>query len=672
MNANNKINRFKLYDYLNWKIYVVLILIMFSLSAYVRHHQYTNWRHHASLYFVQNYPAMTTLDAYYWLRYAKEYKNGTYQKSNIDKLRKYPEGTYRGRIPMISYLIAKTSKITGLSIYQSGLTLIPILASLFIIPLTLYFYLSKMPLGGIVGSFVGAFSWIYFVRTSMGRVDTDLLQLFFLFLASLFVLLMYQAKKYIFIVLNFILMLVTLKLFGWWYGHQAIIAVYGALALFLLFIKGLKDRNILYASAIILILSTVIGYGYLSGIIGFIHSYMFPKESVDYFPNILNTITETVHAPIKETLALILSSYIITGIGLLAFAASIIFLRISIIPLLPILALGFVAFTSSKRAAMFIAPFVGVGLGFVLDLFINYAKDKYSLKNTQIAASSTVLAGLLILSISSFSAIKFTPKPSIKPDIIHSFIEIKKKINSANIFSWWDYGYAIEDIDGYSTYHDGGVHGGARTYLIAKGLTDNNQQHLYNIVSYVDKNGTKNIYREIDKGKKPQKIVDEIMNYKKPLRTENDYLLFTRDMVMKFSAISYFGNWNFKTQKTKYMGYQSLRCSSFKNNILTCQGAIFDLKKGTINNKIPIKKVIYIQNGYQKNQQNFFEKGVTIEIITRNNILLNILLCNDAVFKSNFNQIYILGQYDKKYFEEIYNNFPSARMFKLKSDTKKQ
>ena len=35
-------------------------------------------------------------------------------------------------------------------------------------------------------------------------------------------------------------------------------------------------------------------------------------------------------------------------------------------------------------------------------------------------------------------------------------------------------------------------------------------------------------------------------------------------------------------------------------------------------------------------------------------------------FESNLNQIYMLGRWDKRYFELVYDDFPTARMFRVR------
>ncbi len=660
--------KFTLSGYTDWKIYLILVFFVLFLSAFVRYSQYNYWTKHKTVYFTDGYPAMTTLDAYYWLRYAKEYKQGTYYKTDNDTLMAYPDTAPKPYpVPLLSFLISELSKTTHLSIYKSGLFLIPILASLFVLPIALYFYYAEMPMAGIVGAFVGTFSWMYYLRTSMGRVDTDLLQLFFLFLASLFLMFLHKTKEKNRIFLYSVLIGITLGFFGWWYEHNGIIIVYIVLLIFLLLIKKEKPSTILISVLLLGVFANpLFTYRGFSGLFSFFGHYLSIKSSTSGgFPNIMKTITETEHIADSKVLLYILSVKIIDILGLIGFLISIKFLKIKIVPLLPIIGLGLMAFSAANRSIMFLAPFAGAGIGFIIDLGVSYIKSKGSFNSIKANSLGVAAAAIVIFGLSKISAMNFVPQPSIAADIVNSFVQIKHKINKANIVSWWDYGYAIEDMDGFATYQDGGAHGGARTYFIARALSTDNQTQLYDTISYIDKFGIKSIDNAIKNGEKTTNMVKKVITYDKPIYHSENYLLFTRDMISKFGAISYLGTWNFKLKKSYPMYFQILGCSRFSRDVLYCANAIFDLKKGLINNKIPINRVIFSSNGYVKWQKKYYKNGVIVELILRNNRLIYTLLCDKRTYKTNFNQIYILGNYNKKYFREVYNNFPSARMFEF-------
>ncbi len=660
---------FELTHYLDKRIFVALLIIMTIICSYGRYWQYQNWKQHKAVYFPDGIPAMTTLDAYHWLRYAKDYKNGTYIPGGKDKLVMYPDGGhYPKPIPMLSYLIAKVSSVFHTSIYYAGLTLVVLLAGLFVIPLGLYLYELDMPMAALAAGFVGNYSWMYYIRTSMGRVDTDLLQLFFLFMASFLTLKAAKAHDTRKTLIYAALTGLNFWLFAWWYGHTGAIVVYMGVLFLMLLIEKVPLIALIGAPIVVGIfanpLYTLSG---INNLIGFFSHYLVVKHTWSGgFPNIMKTITETQHIADSRLLLYILSSKALDIIGILGLILAIVASRTKIIAILPVAALGLTAFTGSNRAIMFFAPFVGLGIGFLIDTLASNINRKAHLPKGIVPSSAMVATALLLFGISSYSAVKFIPAPSIAPDIIKSFVQLKHKIKKANVVSWWDYGYAIQDIDGYATYQDGGAHGGARTYLIARALSTDNQTELYHIISFIDRYGIKYIKKKIKEGEKTTQIIKEVLAYNKPIRAKNNYLLFTRDMISKFGAISYLGRWSFKLKKSFPIAYQFLSCSSFRNDTLLCSGNVFDLKKGLIDNRYPIKRLVISSNGHMKVNKQFHDKGVTLELLLKNDMLIYALLCNDALYKTTFNQIYLLGNYDRNRLKEVYNNFPSARMFIFK------
>ncbi|WP_022669573.1 STT3 domain-containing protein [Hippea alviniae] len=661
--------------YLSIGAFWVLVFIVFFASGFYRYHQFQKWKEHSSVYFVDNYPAMTTLDAYYWLRYAKEYKNGTYYKDGKDKLRAYPEGTDKPKpVPLISFIIVWISKIFDSSIYVSGLIIIPLFASLFIIPLALYGWEIDTPIAGIVGGFVGAFSWMYAIRTAMGRVDTDLLQLFFLFSGSLLLLKVSKTqnekRRYIYsalLGLNFFL-------FGWWYAHFGIDLVYLVVMVFMLAVRriGLK-QSVVSVILFILFANPVWVFHSLGGLFDFVSSYGEVKTVGNgNFPNILKTITEAEHISAAKVLSFILSFKALNVLGLLFTLVFLFSLKLDAVPILPVFLLGLLVFKSSNRLVMFLAPFIGIGLGFAMDLTLKrvFKESKFDLKAKSSIASFAVL--LLIGAIGGFTAYKFVPSPSIAAPIVKSFVDIKHRFDKGVIFSWWDYGYAIEDIDGFATYHDGGVHGGARTYLVAKALIGDNQTLMHNIIAFMDANGVKPITDAIKDNKSASYAVKLAFNYDKPIKDKDNYVLFTQDMIGKYYAISYLGSWDFEKKRSYPDGFYVINsCYGYKNGVFLCRQGNIDLKSGAVGN-LKIKRWIWVVDGVVKQEKIMSPEGVNVEICFVKNREANkmdfvfALVCDDKVFRSNFNKMFILGEYNHKLFEEVYNNFPFARLFRVK------
>jgi undecaprenyl-diphosphooligosaccharide--protein glycosyltransferase len=152
----------------NFLLFAGVLLACFLVSVGVRYQQFETWGKTPAAYFVGERPMMTTLDAPYWLRMAREYNEGTYGQK--DGLRDYPISTdtfkemsakglnlplkytdqtpassssylspspeapvirYRS-VPLLSFLIAHLTPFFNNNYYLTGTLLIPVLASLFI------------------------------------------------------------------------------------------------------------------------------------------------------------------------------------------------------------------------------------------------------------------------------------------------------------------------------------------------------------------------------------------------------------------------------------------------------------------------------------------------------------------------------------------------------------
>ena len=162
---------------------------------------------------------MTTLDAPFWLRLAREYNDVKFggealQRKKRDKAEQSKntesipaefldpspsssetsEINYRD-VPLLSFLIAHLTPFFNNNYYLTGTLLIPVLASLFLLPLGIYFFRIGVPVSGLLGGLIGTFAGGYYMRSSIGRIDTDMLNLFFPALAGLFILLASKQKR---------------------------------------------------------------------------------------------------------------------------------------------------------------------------------------------------------------------------------------------------------------------------------------------------------------------------------------------------------------------------------------------------------------------------------------------------------------------------------------------
>ena len=86
----NKIQTFLL-DNRTALLLFLCMLAVYGLSWHKRQSDYWYWLENSQDYVVDHVTAMTTKDAYYWLKMARELDNGTLGKGQADPTKGYPD-----------------------------------------------------------------------------------------------------------------------------------------------------------------------------------------------------------------------------------------------------------------------------------------------------------------------------------------------------------------------------------------------------------------------------------------------------------------------------------------------------------------------------------------------------------------------------------------------------
>ena len=741
------------------------LLVCYAVSVNVRYQQFVSWQKNPKAYFVGDRPMMTTLDAPYWLRMAREYNEGIYGK---DELRNYPSGSsefsekQNGRIPdefrtvkrteekiiryrdvpMLSFLIAKVVPFFGGNYYLAGTLIIPWLASLFMIPLGIYFYRIGFPSAGLLGGLIATFCSEYFTRSSIGRIDTDMLNLFFPVLASLFILEAYQAKTHKNVLLFSALAGLALFLFGWWYNKPGFTMAYFAVLLASLILARVKIHIIAVCSLLFALFAHPDFFSSGTGsVISFLKNYWVFEDSVQVvvedngtnpasFPNVFQTISEAARVPMSEVLRQVLINPLTGWLGFLGFAL-LAFLRWRVlIPLLPMLALGLLGFQTSRRFIMFLAPLIGVGLGFLLSLGlfwileilrttiktneslienqnqknsgqpesikISTSKKGKQKENTKQKNQNLEPSGQMKqMSSSNFDLPKWLTQPWFRETLVYgstallffgistqtaiSFVP-RPSIPTPLYATFDEVSKRVPPDSALLTWWDFGYALTDATKLAT--FHDGGAQFspkTYFIARGLispEPNELSNITQYLategnrginDNNSSPEALLEAVRN---PVDTPWDpvYLLFTADMIGKYGAFSKIGSWNLAKGGSQPKGYQNLSCQSIEENVMTCGKTKVDLNQGRINQRVPLKRVVQVMGGRMVGEKKYPNRnGYTLQIIMANpRQFSEVQLMEDDVYLSNFNQMFLLGKFDPEYFEETLNAFPMSRLFRFK------
>ena len=282
----------------SFAVFLIAALIAFFISVNARYDQFDVWKQNKEQFFYENTPMMTTLDAYKYTRHAKELNAGEYIPAGDDIDIFYPEGVpFYDPAPLLSVILAKIHNITGIDYYNAAINMVPWLGSFFILAVCLYFYFAGYPALGIITGLLTTFAPVYYGRTSIGRFDTDGGNMFFLFLASLFVLTASKSKKEIYLYILSACLGLTMLAFQHFYNHILFNLVYFVVFAISLFIYNKKYKNILAALIIYIITSNPLVFiDSLGALIGSMAVYIpfLPNnlEANSPIPWVYNTISE--------------------------------------------------------------------------------------------------------------------------------------------------------------------------------------------------------------------------------------------------------------------------------------------------------------------------------------------------------------------------------------------
>ena len=653
------------------------VVAVYGLSYYQRQASYTVWMANRDAYVVDHVTAMSTKDAYHWLKMARDMDAGKLGKGHIDPLKGYPDLDEYPRDPnLLVKLISIASKTTDGDYYHAGLLLVPLLAGLFVFPLFLYFNSLGFGATAILGGLIGSFSQAYYTRSYYGHVDTDILNTFFPMLVSAIIVLIGRDRH-----LRSNLLLATtagaaMFLYIWWYQQPAIFLVYLFFIIAYLLLLPLPWKQIGWillaftlASGPLHILQS------LTSLQVFLNAYFFPKPTgLVVWPDIMREIAEARKNDVVSTLKNLhgFLPVVLAGFAGLAYLYSTHFKRM--LPITPLVLLGLWSLFGPGRFAMYMAPFIGIGVGVLIELLAKQLGAKLQLHRLVSTAIAISLMTVLFFSTIGYTAYHVIPAPTVTADTTKAFLEIKQIVpKHSAMFTSWSSGYPLMEIGEFATYHDGSLQGNSRTTLWGKAITSARQEEMVSLLSYLEDYGFDALDTKIvDENLTGDQMMQLIFSHPPHFRGENVFVLYTNDLIEKFGGISASGTWDFNKKNSDPMHYVYLKHLNMSNNILYCEDSRVDLNRGIVTDDrivVHLKAALFINNGYVVSRIDFPTSTGNhyLQVVMKNGQWLEVQVIEERLFRTNFNQQYLLGNYDRRYFEEVYNDFPVARAFRVRN-----
>jgi dolichyl-diphosphooligosaccharide--protein glycosyltransferase len=703
---------------------LVLVLACAAYASYARLSQLAAWKTDPGQYVASGVPMMTTLDAYYALRLARVYAAGKFVSHGPVPARHYarpeqanPDILYDQRepwlLPLLSRMLGDLSRLFGSDIDKIALVLPPVLSSLFMIPLFLCCWRLGAPAAGLMGGLVATFCIVYYQRTSVGWVATDAWNLFFPWAASCLILAMHGGQRRQTLLLLSAATGIVLYVFFLWYDKPSLSLAYvGALAVHLRLAKVSWRRTVLCAGTTV-VFAGVLQFGdALLDLKDLSNRYLWHSaaqiqsaSSTIRFPEVWPTISEWQRLRPTQVLELILGRAELSAIGLAGFLALAIWRWRSMAALAPVGLLGMLALVSSERFIFYLAPFAGIGWGFIVSLVTSqllkwvgtqparpantldgpwyrraleeaafaFERAGFQPEVAYVAVLALFTIGFLPLSASR----QFIPRPAIPAPIFRDLQELARRLPvNSRIWTWWDFGYAIVDVTGFGVYHDGAAQYTPQTNLIAASFVSSDPRVMYDVIGFIDQEGNRGIRRLAASARDFDDVLRRTHGRDSLPSDAPIYVLYTPDMLLKYQAMRTLGSAYRPTGlPPESPSITSLRCERIVNDILHCGGRTFDLLTGSIEGRaaqgassepIRLRRALFVEDGRVLREREFkATSGLTVEIVFQGSSLKGVYLLDEPAFASNLNQMFMLGRFDATLFEEAFDDFPYVRVFRV-------
>ena len=682
-----------------WWAGVICALAVSCYAAATRLAGFADWQADRARHFVDGRPVMTTPDAYYALRWAGALVDGSYVSHADDPLRhyqriQYPRGTallWRGdaketwmpqrqprHLPLLSRLIALATPWAG-SVERAALWLTPVLAALFVLPL--YGYCARLgeQAAGLLAGLVTSAAPIYWSRTGLGDVDTDCLNLFFPWLAALTMLCIRSTDTTRRVLVLSALLGVVLYGYYCWYDKPAIALMYWASLALYLFVQRRGPVLVVAAVVLCVLASHPVQLALCAtDVQTLVTRYLGGSNPADglslataWFPQMMDTIVEFRSKGWQASLEGVLAPLVLPVLGLLAFALFAVRRWRDCVPLLPLLAIGSFTFISGPRFAMYLPPFAGLGLGLLLSWGVRrvLSPSRTTTPDWRHQSLTAALAVLLFATcLQPLAASHAMPRTIAMPTALHRALQqaAERMPPTAPVWTWWDYGFALEHLFGFSVYHDGAAQYTPQTHVIAASLIDDDQTALSRTMDFVDAFGNRGLDALARETGSRDALLQALATADVPAASRRPkYVLFTQNMLDAASALRYAAGAPTETPAGASIYFEPLPCRDLSEHTLHCDGFDIDLRAGSFSDGRRVRRFVIVDGGQVVRALDYANaSAAVVELIIGHDRKIRTYRVPDALYRSNLNRMYVLGDYDPALFEEVWLAAGTLRMFR--------
>ncbi|WP_263833687.1 STT3 domain-containing protein [Sulfurospirillum oryzae] len=364
----------------------------------------------------------------------------------------------------------------------------------------------------------------------------------------------------------------------------------------------------------------------------------------------------------------------------------------------PLLGLGFLALWGGLRFTIYAVPVCALGIAYLLFTWSAYISQLFVNEKLGgiVKSSFVILASLGVLYPNLLHVIEYRVPTVFNKAEVEQLDRLKSGIDREDyIVSWWDYGYPIRYYSDAKTLIDGGKHSGDVNFPVSFMLT-NSQESAARLarleVEYTEKAFVEAEQNETKPKSEQKKIINNTaqMTLDYGFKDANDFLEAlqtplslpdkTRDiyfylpyrMLSIFPTVAQFSNMDVMTGKTvrQPFFFQTNQFKDSGSKLDFSSGVVLDKTKGMLkigNQEVPVKN--FIQTAYTPEfkfvkEQNIVHPDGLFSIIYMQ-AYNTFLILDEAMFNSTYVQLFVLENYDARFFEPI-SLEAYAKVYRLK------
>jgi dolichyl-diphosphooligosaccharide--protein glycosyltransferase len=658
---------------------IAAVALCFTASIAPRIDQLRTMRAEPGRHFAEGVP-VASADSYLWFRLARGVREGSLVVGERDPLRNYPDGVHLERIPTLSRLLAWLAGSFGGDPYRAAGPLAVLLSSLFVVPVCVYGFRAGLPSAGVLGALVGSFAPAYFARSTPNFFDTDGGNLFFVWLVPAVAAGIGPRRGRPTNAVLAALGGLSLAAFCAWYQQLGFWWLYVAVfAVFLAASRLSAQEALLLLGLFVLLSNPLHAGGATRNLIEVTRDVVIPASAGDgaapgpfEFASVTGEIQELKRRPVLQTLSTVLRFPALAALGLAGCALFALSRPRLAILLLPPAALGLMAFTTGKRFALYLAPLVGFGLGTALGLGVRAALRGRHAGRADALAVALAFLGMLLAK--PLTALGTHPLSRLPAGLVRSVAALPRVATAgAPVSHSWSHGYLIADVAGLATFNDGGWPDPVIEQLQRRAWTSDRLEDLRAILAYLASHERDETRRLFTGGLSYEQALERVRSDRTPV-PEPLYVLFTATDLREMTTWFRHGQWDFATGRGPHQGYELLSCEASSDARLECvrhgsQPAFFelDLEQGSVGGHPAFRKLVRIRDGRVVAETDYpGEREIFAQLLESDaGGSLGLQLMHEPVFRSNFNHLFVLGRFDPSVVELVYDDFPTARLYRL-------